>query len=187
MTTIKSIRKGFANNSSSSHSIILVTDENFKKLYDYSNGPDYGWDHFTIKSREEKEQYLFTNLASALRNYITVETNLLSYEAKKKLERDTIISYFEENKHFFPFKKIDDLIENFKNDYGHVDHQSIWDIPVDTEGKLNAEFYGEFCKEVLEKNYVILGGNDNGDSHQSRDLDIGISEIVSIITNNTPW
>lgn len=54
-------RRGFANNSSSSHSIIF--SPNLKKSeHDEVNEYSYGWETFTITSAQEIEKYLFVQL-----------------------------------------------------------------------------------------------------------------------------
>ena len=53
------IRKGFANNSSSSHSIIFAPDA---KLFDEYNGAEFGWDFFTCSSTKAKDLYLLATL-----------------------------------------------------------------------------------------------------------------------------
>lgn len=64
---IKSIRYGFANNSSSSHSIVFLGDY---KANDEDLG-DFGWNFFTAASEESKKNYLLATLL-ANRNLFSI-------------------------------------------------------------------------------------------------------------------
>lgn len=57
---IISIRRGFATNSSSSHSLVFVSDDNRNDLDDKKPcfSGDYGWDYFVQKSFSEKLAYI---------------------------------------------------------------------------------------------------------------------------------
>lgn len=59
---IKSIRYGFANNSSSSHSIVFLGNH---KANDDAQGGDFGWDYFTAVNEQSKKEYLFATLLQA--------------------------------------------------------------------------------------------------------------------------
>lgn len=59
---IKQIRQGFANNSSSSHSIIWVKDIDSVSSDDYNCDYGFGWDAFTAADEYSKEKYLFSSL-----------------------------------------------------------------------------------------------------------------------------
>lgn len=186
MLKIKSIRRGFANNSSSSHSIVLVANDVHERADDYCNEFEYGWDFFTLKSREEKEKYLFTNLIGELRIHIKIETKILSWDMLNRLIVESSIAYLEANRELLPFSNFDDLIEKFRNCEScdmYVDHQSRIAIPTTPEGELNLEFYRDFCIEILNNNYLILGGNDNStEDHTLAKYDLGVSEIVKMLT-----
>jgi hypothetical protein len=54
---VDNIRLGFATNSSSSHSIIVVPNEDLAKMYD-DIPCDYGWQDFSLVSTEEKLRYV---------------------------------------------------------------------------------------------------------------------------------
>ena len=60
---IKSIRYGFANNSSSSHSIVFLGDFQVKNTA-YS-GEGFGWEFFTASNEQSKKEYCFATLLSA--------------------------------------------------------------------------------------------------------------------------
>jgi len=58
------LRLGFANNSSSSHSVIIV-DPKYKGI---DNGPDsdnYGWEHFLCATKEAKKDYVKAQIKAA--------------------------------------------------------------------------------------------------------------------------
>jgi len=60
---IKSIRYGFANNSSSSHSIVFLGD--FRADDDAEGTDSFGWDYFTAIKEQSKKEYLFATLLQA--------------------------------------------------------------------------------------------------------------------------
>lgn len=90
-----SARRGFATNSSSSHSLIFVQDP--KTLPDYNGSGDFGWDYFVQKTPEEKMAYFYQMF-------------------KDNFGEDTkeMADYFE-----VPVK----MIDKFAYD-GYIDHQS---------------------------------------------------------------
>jgi hypothetical protein len=154
------IREGFANNSSSSHSIILPKD--FDSVPDRSgevSSCEYGWSFFTLKSRIEKEAYLLTALKESihdsLRNVEVCEGMGISNQVF-----DYHVAAIKGFKHLS-----EDLVESAKE--GYIDHQSqlYFPIRVTRQGvSVDMEFFNAFAKEILDKSYVILGGNDNDET-----------------------
>src|SRR5574343_798493 len=134
---LHNLRFGFANNSSSSHSLIFVDDPNLYSDRD-ANG-EYGWNDFLLVSKEEKARYLGTMLYNQIKDMIP----------------DDIAKIL--------FKK---YLNARRPDDGHyIDHQSNYVIPRDYRtGFINFEFFNEFVKYVLNKNIIITGGNDNDDN-----------------------
>lgn len=141
---IFNIRLGFATNSSSSHSIILVKNpENYS-----SSGTDrdgYGWDNFTLKHKDEKLHYFASQLVSAL-GYGEEPTE----EQKLLLKEITGYSY-----------------DEVKNSY--VDHQSVWHTSLNINEKENLKNKADF---LSNPNVIILGGNDNSDGHPDYDANL---------------
>lgn len=135
---IKNIRLNtFATNSSSTHSIIITSNEN--PLYDYI--PDqlgsFGWDQFVLVSDHSKRAYIATILANNLSPFIG-ET--FSRQVASKL-----------------LKVAEQYID-------YVDHQSLIRLPRCFQGGLNFEFFNDYKNYLLKKSVAILGGNDNDDS-----------------------
>lgn len=154
---LDSIRLGFANNSSSTHSILMGSSFT-KEVHSYSED-DYGWDKFNLLSPESKADYL----ASIVASNISIGS------------KSTIKQVF---KHVFsPFMEEDDLY----NASGKVDHQSIFYLPIKHNDKLHKEFTIDFLKWLIYNPEIsILGGNDNGDD----DLGTYKLNISEIIQNN---
>lgn len=61
---IVNVRKGFANNSSSKHSIVFLGGQRV----DNSTDSDFGWDFFTVSSESSKKAYLKATLFNNLRS-----------------------------------------------------------------------------------------------------------------------
>lgn len=77
---IKYYRRGFATNSSSSHSVLLF-EEDIKSLiqdYDPCNG-GYGWEDFSLVSKESKIKYLKAQIASQWRNVTSLPEDYAGY------------------------------------------------------------------------------------------------------------
>ena len=131
---IRNFRFGLATNSSSTHSIVHMPDNQVRTI---SEAPKFGWDFFTVSSKEEKKTYLLGQLLSNIP------------------ERDMYISIlkmagFEDSSKF-----LEDL---------YVDHQSVINIPKTPSNhnpKINIDFFMEYMDYILENDFVILGGNDN--------------------------
>lgn len=138
---IHNIRLGFATNSSSSHSLIFLPDGVGS---DSVEAPfEFGWDFFTLRSRELKSNYLaqqvYHNIHRQVRN------NRIAYLVTKDLTGV-------------------DLATD-----GYVDHQSVWDLPFDWQGtNLDYEFIRDLRAYLMQPNLAVLGGNDNtveGEEH----------------------
>ena len=214
---LKSIRNGFANNSSSSHSIIFMGDEGDFSNQDTEEGDNFGWQYFTAVNQKSKREYLFSTL---LRNGNLIEfiprtvlsekigwinpTNEYSVRKKYKTENlnenqqayidlaekvETGIKWETLKKEFSDVFG-EELIEDWKNremnaenrwDTGipDVDHQSVLALPVHPNGRLHIHFIKQFFKFLIEKNFAILGGNDNGgDEHPLGDRDTASNDPI---------
>ena len=131
MNEILSLRKGFATNSSSLHSIILTEDF----IENDSNG-EFGWEHFSLTSDQEKRKYLACILYDHL-NYII--GNELATELAEHLLKTSI-----------------------KDAY--IDHQSEPTIPMEWDGRsLNMQYFNDYRDFILQERVKIFGGHDNGD------------------------
>jgi len=137
------IRRGFATNSSSSHSIIKVSAKNKKDLYDDDSDGEFGWNTFLCLSKESKLRYfaatLWTNIGGRW------EDNEKDKSKKKRIVAKA-----------FPDVEFD------SGDY--VDHQSLFEVPKYADGEYAIDFFKEFAYSIANnENLVIEGGNDNCD------------------------
>lgn len=125
----------FITNSSSSHYIMKTN----KKLKDDIQSTYYGWDYFTIASRDEKLKYMA----------VTLFVNLIQLKSEQSI--DDIVNIVEDATG----------IELKDNEFG-IDHQSLIVLPKSYESnKINIKFFKDLLDYILQDNIVILGGNDN--------------------------
>lgn len=61
--SVVNFRTGFATNSSSSHSIVLLK---YPVKSELANQSDYGWENFCLTTKEEKAHYMAVNMSSCL-------------------------------------------------------------------------------------------------------------------------
>lgn len=207
---IKSIRNGFANNSSSSHSIVFLGNHIAK---DNSDGSDYGWDYFTLASENTKKKYLLiTLLNNNVVDYIPktpltekigwtnpfderqiLKKYNLDYSELDELSESTHIAKLEFGKKIFKAIEHDFIAEIYKELFskefihevieegGYIDHQSVMSLPKDTNGFVNNKFVKEFFSILVNQKFAILGGNDNGgDNHPLKDMATTPTDEISI-------
>lgn len=140
---VHNVRLGFANNSSSSHSII-IWDKGLPLPSDDACVDDqgFGWECFTLTTRETKLGYLGQLLLGNLRTVLRDDGQAQKMAASwSGVDIDA---------------------------GGYVDHQSMYDLPrvwsPDIKG-IDPDFFIDFKKFVEREDVVILGGNDNSDYH----------------------
>lgn len=139
---IQSSRLGFATNSSSTHSIILLDSTVDKNTIEDDYCPsEFGWDSFTCSSQASIINYLESSLLACL----------------KRLYGDSVGELIGES-----------LCKSITNvEHSYVDHQSELSFPCDYQSIYNKEpeidlhFYECFKEYLLKYNCIILGGNDN--------------------------
>lgn len=133
---ILSVRSGFANNSSSSHSVVLHSE-----LDEFHDGDYYGWEEFLLKSPEAKSRYFSSQL------YIN-----LCRQIGDTLARHAATGMFGQ--------------PPADSETGcAIDHQSVWDLPMSFgEKSLSIQFLTEFHEYILRPEISIAGGNDNSRS-----------------------
>jgi len=138
---IGNLRIGFATNSSSSHSIIIVKDPNkVTTLSGNSYDGGYGWENFILKDEDDKLHYLAAQMKTALGDVFGDKICTL------------IVNDF--------FK---DAIDHLPSP-GSVDHQSALSLPVSRNKEyIPEEFYQELKSFFQRQDIVIVGGNDNSD------------------------
>ena len=134
---VKNIRYGLGTNSSSSHSIIhhpapLPSDQ--------STG-DFGWDFFTLASKEAKQEYMISQFLGSMPYWV----------------RDSMSYFFDKMGYQDLINKISDM---------YVDHESQMVFPSvctrpNEDKVINLKFFDEYLEFIVNENFVILGGNDN--------------------------
>lgn len=138
---IFNVRFGHANNSSSSHSMILLKDRTART----DETTDFGWQYFTVADERTKVDYLAALVFDALRR---VSTGPIAEAAVQNLF-DTPANF------------------DWKPQGGtptYIDHQSVITIPLSWDGEfINEQFLKEFRDFLMQDDLVILGGNDNDD------------------------
>jgi hypothetical protein len=80
---LHNIRLGFACNSSSSHSMVIIGDKKVKDNYNYDYG-DFGWDNFTLASKQAKLTYLsvlFQELFDPSEGRVTVQDHNIDHQS----------------------------------------------------------------------------------------------------------
>lgn len=155
-------RQGFPNNSSSSHGIVLASS--FTAPEDTAYGRSFNWEHFVLRSRRAKEDYLFVALRESIGEYLRCSAKL-AWEYTGDVEKAIFQKVLREVK---CFKYLDDLIAYGLED-GNIDHQSTLSFPLHYKSSgeastIDMAFFNAFCEEVLSDKYVIHGGNDNSDA-----------------------
>lgn len=136
---IHNVRLGLATNSSSSHSVIFR--DGIKDESPDSDG-GYGWENFTLASRNAKARYLGVALRDQLARMTSPE--IAATVVKAWLG-----------------------VESHNGDY--IDHESHFGFPLDWSGLgVDKKFFDAFAARLLDSNAAILGGNDNEDPHPLR-------------------
>jgi hypothetical protein len=148
---IFNVRDGFANNSSSSHSILFRADG--EKAQDNYDDSGFHWDFFTVNSEQGILDYLRATLNSNLRCTVHrdyIECILDSWVGESSIDDDAT-----------------------------VDHQSVITLPVRFDGKtVNKQFFMELKELMLSNNTLIMGGNDNTDDIHPLSSTDGISPDI---------
>lgn len=160
MIKVFNIRNGFANNSSSTHSIIF-SDQPVNVVDDYSYG-DFGWDFFTVATKQGILDYLGASLHSNI-----------SYKMNEQYVEAIVDSW------------VGPMNWDDMDEYSSVDHQSLLTFPItfDRSG-INKQYFDEFKNLLLSNNAMILGGNDN-DDHEHRLKSLGKQADFDYITENS--
>jgi hypothetical protein len=135
---IHNVRLGFATNSSSSHSLIFMPNNNMGDEILNDTG-EFGWEPFTLASKDAKNMYVAAQLSMQLQHM-----------------------HLPESAH----KAIIQAWTGVENYEGYIDHQSVYDFPKDFHGNfLHEGFFKAFREFMLKDGLVILGGNDNDGTH----------------------
>lgn len=162
-------REGYANNSSSSHSIIFSQQLSKTHTDDYEAN-SFQWDNFTLTSRYAKESYLLTQwLMNVYDRHADTHVKKIIVLLNELKNNERTNNIFQNIDRYYESIYDEDNNEDNLNWYSSnmsVDHQSVitWPINVLTQ-EYDVEFFLDFSEEILEKEYVILGGNDNSNDH----------------------
>lgn len=142
---VKNVRFGHATNSSSTHSIVVFEGKAPRDSYD--DDDYYGWENFTLSSKEAKSRYLAATLLS----------NMDLGDVGKFIAAG-LTGIF-----------IADLPG------GGIDHQSVLRLPkrfsslmCNSDADFDLDFIEDFKSFLAREDVVILGGNDNSDGHPLR-------------------
>ncbi|GIU69194.1 MAG: hypothetical protein KatS3mg002_0430 [Candidatus Woesearchaeota archaeon] len=132
---IPNIRFGFATNSSSTHSIIVIKpDENIR---DKIEEDYFGWEEFVLRSPSLKLDYLNSLINLSLKS---------DYNFSESFTQSIINSLYNSN--------ITNILD--------IDHNSSISIPKEYGyNNPSIELIKDLMKFVLREDIVILGGNDN--------------------------
>lgn len=145
---IHNIRCGLATNSSSSHSMIKTE----KDLPETPGEGEYGWNDFTLTSETEKRRYVAAQIMS--QSHLHRWTN----EEKELSKIDKVAKFAKE------ICQLEDDASKIKEYY--VDHSSVIELEkAPGEIGINPRAIKHLLTQLLEKDIVILGGNDNSDGH----------------------
>lgn len=160
MLKVTNIRLGFANNSSSSHSILLCNaghtyqDYLVDEMLDEEQ-PYFGWERFICASKEAKAKYFACQLAETLRRDVGAEIAGLTIRA----------------------------LFNLPEYYGKgvVDHQSCLSFPCYQDGTIAMGFIREMFDRCINNPCVVVGGgNDNRDDDRADIVGEHIVQIASL-------
>jgi hypothetical protein len=164
---IHNVRLGFATNSSSTHSIILLPEGKRSGDFETDEDMEFGWGWWTAGTAEAKRNYLAVQMAVALRrvmphHYVPVVMDALWGENGTAIEE------------------------------GYVDHQSAFSMPTRRCRKVwmshespDEEFFLDLRRFLLRDDVLILGGNDNEDGPHKHSSEG--EEVLLPFVDNGPW
>lgn len=164
-------RKGFANNSSSSHSLVFAEDAKeaqsiANRSCQYEESTEFGWARFSCREPEHKFRYLISCIYNRFQIDEEVEDDeLLSigkveilHNLKDTLELNVPDEYW--NRYEQDLKEYSEP---------SVDHQSLIFFPKDQANKeyFHTGFAKDFIQYIIDHdNVLFVGGNDNSDIDQ---------------------
>ncbi len=149
MFKIYNIRLGFATNSSSSHSMIIIpgADKLFEDSYDALDG-QYSRNNFTLVSEKAKRLYLAGQVFTQLERMIGEKAA-------------AAVTYAHIGAHW----QGEYIYETFE-EWMYIDHQSEWYFPQSWNSKnIDTDFLEAVKEFFLQKDLIILGGSDEDEGH----------------------
>ena len=137
---VKNFRRGFATNSSSSHSFVYLKEPVEDHDADYIEETEFGWNDFTLTTLRSKLFYVLCGLIAQ------------GYWSTRDVDVDAeVAERYEEMKDEFPELTLDDFRDAYLND--GIDHQSRGTIGID---------------EARDPHVIVFGGNDNSGESYTR-------------------
>lgn len=171
-----SIRYGFATNSSSSHSIVLLERrQDVQAVADEwapANPGTYGWEWFALTTEKEKRDYLWVNLYQQALRLVAPEDPPWTF-ADERLKALPAVDTR-------PFASAlaclvlecdpPEFAELLGEPYSiYIDHDSTFSFPIDPATHApHIDFARWFVARALDPRAVVLGGNDNVSSPYTR-------------------
>ena len=132
---VQQVRKGFAFNSSSSHSIVFLKPGDVDtEAHDRGADDYYGWEEFILATPEAKAKYFAAQFRHALASSVGEQAA-------------TVVT------------------SGYFGDPGlaGIDHQSVLSLPRFKDGSLATEFIRDIFTSFIKNDAVgVIGGNDNG-------------------------
>ncbi len=188
MPEINFLRRGFANNSSSTHSIIFTN--NHMDVRENDHDGMFGWNEFVLKSKRDKALYLTTMLKHSLAPEYSGITEFHRAAALQRIMDIVVPAIFLVGEDEDLADATDETIADiaYINDElaeTDVDHQSMLSFPLVHGGagfemnqaghkhvtlrNVDLDFFYDFVRHMLRDEYVVVGGNDNGDAPEVLD------------------
>jgi organic radical activating enzyme len=185
---ISSKRFGFACNSSSTHSCVVLKQG--VDVIDSDTKDYYGWSHFTITSKETIKRYLYLMLYNQVTDYIDKYINELEldWEVRQRLSKICLAE-------LLPSKILESFSFNLEGELeGEVDHQSALVFPSKNRTSLpDFDFAIDLIEEITNTPKIaILGGNDNDDkvhplTKQSKKYNHEVLDILPKDRRKAQW
>lgn len=154
-------RRGFATNSSSSHSIVYSIPE---ATDDYVGSP-FGWDNFTAVSEAARREYFGMQLVTEFVFHMGKEYAYMLAGRLSGCCEDALRA----------------------REYG-VDHQSAFVFPRTLRGKSpNLRYIEQVRDELLRPGVMVLGGSDEDEPHPLYSLTKRVSAFDRILKDGRGW
>lgn len=148
MIDVLRVRRGFATNSSSTHSIILAGTGDLDRIPAHKK--QFGWDFFLQSTREQKKDYMVAQLFQ-----------VLTTSMGEEIAAAVVAGVFG---------------ETATEESCYVDHQSIISCPQSYSNEYPClMFFKELSEALLnDETVAFAGGNDNADDGGEGSVDVGI-------------
>lgn len=140
---IHNVRAGFATNSSSSHSIVMIPQGQSERTDEYERY-SYSWEQFTLADPDSKSAYFLTQMYQALDHAGLGRSEILHVMQGVLGDRANV--------------------SDFPDDVA-VDHQSVW-AGMEHNILNTPDLIRAMWSFVQRDDVVILGGNDNSDGQE---------------------